>query len=312
MRLSLFLTGLIGWYAVLAQCPPGDLGKGQFLPTPSGCATFGLDITYQPIYNNLDDNAQIVIDWGDGTPNTIIDIGTTGSQAGIFYNTPSAHTYTEANTSAGCVYTITSYVISGCYTQEETTVEEEIVIWNTDNYGDGNSDLATNPAVYQVCAGSTALVDFRDVSPWNCTDLTVTTSVNDQPRWTQWIYGYFSNITGTVTIDGNNEAPYPYIGPINDHLGPQVLDPVAPGNQSLEVSVPATAQVGEEFHIRLNNWNQCNPYEDNVGNPTGNDPVFRDAIISYRGPTFSGLPNETRQPDGTPPINFLPTARHLL
>ncbi|MEM9328033.1 MAG: hypothetical protein AAGA85_20370, partial [Bacteroidota bacterium] len=300
MRTLLLLMCSIAWWISQAQCPPGDLGKGQFLPTPSGCATYGLDIIYQPIYNNLDDNAQIVIDWGDGTPNTVIDIGTTGSQAGIFYNTPSPHTYTEDNTSAGCVYTITSYVISGCYTQEETTVEEDIVIWNTDNYGDGNSDLATAPAMYEVCAGSAALVNFEDVSPWNCTDLMVTTSVNDQPRWTQWIYGYFDNITGTVTINGNNEAPYPFPGPINDHTGGQVLNPRAPGNESLEIFVPATAQVGEEFHVRLNNWNQCNPYEDGTGNPTGNDPVFRDAVIRVVAPPSPDF--QTRLNDAAGPL----------
>ncbi len=300
MRLSLFCITVVCYISIFGQCPPGELGKGQFLPTPAGCATFGLDITYQPIYANLDDNAQIVIDWGDGTQNTIINVGSTGSQDGIDYNTPSPHTYTEENTSAGCVYTISSYVISNCYTIEETTVQEEIVVWNTDNYGDGDSDLTPSPTLYKVCAGTTAVVDFEDLSPWNCTDLMVTTSVNDKPRWTQWIYGSFNNITGAVTVNGNDEAPYPYDGAIEEHLGSQVLNPVAPGNESLEVAIPATAQVGEEFHVRLNNWNQCNPYEDAAGDLTGNTPVFRDAIIRIVAPPSPNF--QTHLGDGGGPV----------
>lgn len=263
-----------------AQCPPGPLGTGNFLDKPSGCATNGLDINFTPIYSQLDDNAEIHINWDDGTAETVINVGSTGVQSGITYNTPVPHTYSEANTTGECVYTITSYVVSSCYTQEETTVENDIIIWNTDNYGDNGSDITIEPMLYEVCAGTSATVSFTDVSPWNCTDVALTIgSLNELERWTQWEYGVFNDITGTVLIDGNDESPYPFPGTVFEHSVTPVLDPQAPGNQSLEVFVPNSALVGEEFHIRLNNWNQCNPYEDNSGVPTGNAPVTQDAII---------------------------------
>ncbi|MEQ9403632.1 MAG: PKD domain-containing protein [Cyclobacteriaceae bacterium] len=279
LTISLILIGLYGH----SQCPPGPLGAGKFLDKPAGCATNGLDIMFTPQYSQLADNDVIVIDWGDGTANEMINVGNTGVQSGISYNTPVPHTYTEANTAGGCVYTITAYVMSTCYTIEETTEESEIVIWNTDNFGDGGSDLAPAPLLFEVCAGTTATVQFEDLSPWNCTDLAVTTSVNSQPRWTRWEYGIFEDITGTVLVDGNTEA-YPFQGVVNDHNLLPVLDPQAPGNISLNVDIPATAAIGEEFHVRLHTWNQCNPYEDGGGVPTGNASVFIDAIIRVVGP----------------------------
>lgn len=286
------LIGLFGY----TQCPPGPLGTGNFLDKPAGCATFGLDIEFTPLYSQLDDNAQIVIDWGDGTPNETINTGTTGAQTGVTYNTPVPHTYTEANTTGQCVYEITAYVISGCYTQEETTVTAQIVIWNTDNF----PDLEPDPLIFEVCAGTSSTVTIEDMSPWNCTDPAETTSLNQNTRWTQWIYGDDNTITGTVLIDGNAEA-YPFDGTIYEHPGP-ILAPQAPGNQSLEVFIPASANIGEEFSIELNNWNQCNPYEDLGGVPTGNNSVARKAFIRVIGPPVPEFEPREGDASGIAPV----------
>lgn len=265
-----------------AQCPPGPLGTGQFLDKPAGCATgAGLDIMFTPIYSQLEDDSDITIDWGDGTPNDVINVGTTGAQLGIAYNTPVAHTYTEANTAGGCVYTITASVTgpNNCYTLAETTVMTDIVIWNTDNFGDGGSDLVPDPLLFTVCEGSAVAVQLTDLSPWNCTDLAVTTSVNDQERWTQWEYGVVNTITGVVLVDGNPEV-YPFAGAVDIHTPPPVLDPLPPGNTSLNIDIPNTALNGQEFHVRLHNWNQCNEYDDGGAGPFPVNPsVFRDAVI---------------------------------
>ncbi|MEO1253501.1 MAG: PKD domain-containing protein [Bacteroidota bacterium] len=301
MRLNLLLTtALIICLGSLAysQCPPGPLGTGNFLDKPTGCATFGLNIEFTPLYSQLEDNSVITIDWGDGTANSTIPVGTTGSQTGISFNTPQLHTYTEANTTGQCVYEIVAFVTgpNGCYTQEETTVRTEIVIWNTDNF----PALEPDPILYEVCAGTASSVRLQDLSPWNCTDPATTTSLNQNTRWTQWIYGNVNGITGTVTVDGN-PVGFPFSNLPDAHPGP-VLDPQAPGNQSLEVFIPATALVGEEFSIDLNNWNQCNPYEDASGVLTGLAPVSRRALIRVIAPPVPEFEPREGSATGVAPV----------
>ncbi len=289
-RLALtILLSLIFCYG-FAQCPPGPLGTGQFLDKPAGCATNGLDIMFTPLYSQLEDNSQILIDWGDGT-NEVINLGAAvPANSGVSYNSPVPHTYTEAATAGGCVYTIEAYVVgpNNCYTQEETTVTSDIVIWNTDNFGDGGADLTPDPLVFNVCAGTTATVNFEDISPWNCTDATVTMSLNDQTRSTQWIYGTTNTIAvGDVLIDGAVET-FPFDGVVDTHPA-NVLDPQAPGNMSLDVTIPVTAAIGEVFEITLNNWNQCNEYDDGMTLAPSNPPVTRTAVINIVGPPIPGF-----------------------
>ncbi len=268
----------------LAQCPPGPLGTGQFLDKPSGCATFGLPIQFTPQYSQLDDNAVIRIDWGDGSPLETINVGSTGVQSGITYNTPVPHTYTEAATSGGCIYEITAWVESSCYTIDETTVVTQIAIFNTDNYGDGGAGITIEPMLLEVCAGTEVEVDFQDVSPWNCTNTATLSILNNRPRWTRWVHGVFNDITGDPVLVNGNPVAFPFEEPVVDHDNLPVLDPQGPGNQSMMVTVPATAEVGDEFHIRLDNWNQCNPYEDAGGVQTGLAPVSAVAIIRVIAP----------------------------
>ena len=305
MRLNLLLTTALILFGILsskilAQCPPGPLGTGNFLDKPAGCATFGLDIEFTPLYSQLEDNSVITIDWGDGTANTVIPLPSTGSQSGINYNTPVPHIYTQGNTTGQCVYEITAFVTgpNGCYTEAETTVRAEIVIWNTDNY----PDLEPEPLEFLVCAGTATTIDFNDMSPWNCTDPLETTSLNQRTRWTQWVYGEDNDINGTVTVGGNAET-YPFNGTIDTHPEP-VLNPQAPGNQSLDIFIPGTAQVGEEFSITLNNWNQCNPYENVIGTPTGLDPVNRKAFIRVIAPPVPEF--RPREDNATGDINIPP------
>ncbi|MEP1096425.1 MAG: PKD domain-containing protein, partial [Cyclobacteriaceae bacterium] len=297
-RLALTLVIWLFCVVSYAQCPPGPLGTGQFLDKPAGCATNGLDILFTPLYSQLEDNSQIIIDWGDGTANTIIPVGTTGVQSGMSYNTPEPHTYTELATSAGCVYTIEAYVTgpNNCYTQVETTVTSDIVIWNTDNFGDGGAGLTPNPLTFNVCAGTVTTVNFEDLSPWNCTDIAVTTSLNNQERSTQWVYGTTENITGNVLINGAIQA-FPFAGAVDTHPA-IVLDPQAPGNMSLDVTIPVTAVIGEAFEITLNNWNQCNPYNGGAG-----IPVTQTAVINIVGPPIPGFTDLNGPPPGG--INLL-------
>ena len=281
---------------LFAQCPPGPLGTGQFLDKPFGCATNGLDIEFTPQYSQLDDNAVIRIDWGDGTPLETINLPSTGSQSGITYNTAVPHTYTEAATTGACIYEITAWVESGCYTEEETTVSAEIAIFNTDDYGDGATDISIDPMLLEVCAGTEVEVSFRDVSPWNCTDAATLSTLNNRPRWTRWIHGVSNSISGDpVLINGNPEG-FPFPEPVMDHLALPVLNPQGPGNESMTITVPATAQVGEEFHVRLENWNQCNPYDDGSGVPPVNPPVTQTAIIRVIAPPDPAVNTVTAGP----------------
>lgn len=300
---------------LFAQCPPGPLGTGQFLDKPFGCATNGLDIEFTPQYSQLDDGAIIHIDWGDGTSETTINVGSTGSQSGINYSTAVPHTYTEGNTTGECIYEITAWVESSCYTVEETIETAEIAIFNTDNYGDGEADIIIEPMLLEVCAGTEVEVNFRDVSPWNCTDAATLSTLNNQPRWTRWVHGISNSITGDpVLINGNPEG-FPFPEPVMDHLTLPVLNPQGPGNESMTITIPATAQVGEEFHVRLENWNQCNPYDDGTGVPPVNPPVTQTAIVRIIAPPDPAVNTASAGPfcvgeevqfnyDGTPQAGY--------
>lgn len=126
-----------------------------------------------------------------------------------------------------------------------------------------------------VCEGSEYTTSIEDISTWDCQpDIYYPSDppgnpsgeANEEPRILQWVYGGASpdgspeananTITGDVVIGGLGIAANGGPGVIGD----TVLTPTPILNQSAPITIPATAQEGEEFKIYYKNWNICNPF----------------------------------------------------
>src|SRR5690606_2220736 len=139
------------------------------------------------------------------------------------------------------------------------------------------TESVTNENVYEVCAGSEATVTFRDRTQLNCLPPQELTGLNATRRWRRFVYGVVNTITEGGAADQILVGGNPVAFPFNNTAAPMVsgnsLTTSAPpftNNNTLAIRIPATAQVGQEFHIRMQYWNVCNQYDDGVGAPPVN------------------------------------------
>lgn len=172
-------------------------------------------------------------------------------------------TYTYLDGGDMCEYFPTGKLyVDGVESNEKVT--RNLVVWDKDDANGGQIVIA--PTRFLACPGQEFTVTFDDASQWNCTPPEVTDKMNKFSRWTRFTYGTVENETGTARIGdvkvGGAVRAYPYQGDVKEHLytegGPAVIEP---DHTSLAVTVPADAQVGEIFEIKLENWNMCNPYD---------------------------------------------------
>ena len=249
--LAILLVGLNN--SAHAQCP-GILEPGfAFLTSSRGCAPYTVQL--QTAYLSAGPGTQYDVDWGDGSLQTYTQVGV-GSTGVIM-----THTYLLA--SVNCGYDVRIDASNACNPIGSVVpITTQVIVWT-------NDVVAIGPTVYRVCAGFAANVIFTDNSTWNC--FPRATRENNAPRWIQWIYGTGALPLQIPGIQVNSVTPgaYPYLNPIP---GPNPFYPiVAPGSASLPINVPVTtlADIGKEFEITLKNWNQCNPYDNNLvdGNP---------------------------------------------
>lgn len=238
-----------------------------FLSSSRGCAPFTVRI--ETLYLSSTPGTQYFVSWGDGTAEEVY---TQSNATGVIIQ----HTY--PNSPVTCGYDLTIDAANACNPRGSVIpVSTQVVVWT-------NDIVSMDPAVFRVCQGYAASVQFTDNSDWNC--FPRSTRENAEPRWIQWIYGTGSaaNRIPSVRVNGVTPPTYPYLDPTP---GKNPVYPVpAPGEVSLVVQVPATtpADIGKEFFVTLNNWNQCNPY-DNVltdGNPF--NPVNGDLVNGDNSP----------------------------
>ncbi len=203
--------------------------------------------------------------WDDGSPNTVVNATESPVGSGNYFALAS-HTYPPGL--QNCNYQPAVFLrVNGvvCFSSRQG---QNVTVWDRDDSNGGRVQIT--PDVYRVCAGNTATVTFTDNSIFNCVPPDENDVINDRTRWIQWIYG--TNVDPRPRISGiqvgGATVPFPFAGPVVTLPAPVY----ASGEISLNVAVPATAAVGEVFEIRLNNWNQCNPYP-------GNPPVFDYALI---------------------------------
>lgn len=225
------------------------------------CAPVNLDweVTYRGVNNN-GTTVEIQFDWDDGNPVETVTATETDPATDEFSVTVS-HTYPQGGQK--CNYNPTATLVVDGMVCTSSRQVQNVTVWDTDDRNGG--ELNISPRIYEICVGNDATLNFNDLSQWNCTPPDEEDVPNDRSRWIQWIYGTQNDgrtKIDNVEVDGTIvNAPTPLDGPINQ-TGEPVLGPVAPYNQSEEIYVPNTANVGEVFEVTLRNWNYCNPYDD--------------------------------------------------
>lgn len=244
-----------------AQCG-GIMEPGfAFLTSSRGCAPFTVNI--QTIYLAAVPGTQYYVQWGDGTPEqTYTQVGA----GGVIM----AHTYPLA--SVNCGYDVVIDASNACNPRGSVVpINTQVIVWTRDV-------VSINPATVRVCAGYAADIQLTDNSTWNC--FPRATRENSEPRWIQWLYGTGAAGTQIPGIRINGVAPggFPYLNPA-PFTNP--IYPVAsPGQVTLPINVPVTlpADVGKDFEVTLKNWNQCNPYDNNILDGNGFNPVGGDLV----------------------------------
>jgi gliding motility-associated-like protein len=250
--LCLFLMCYLTLTKSYGQCG-GILEPGfAFLTSSRGCAPFTVNI--QTLYLSSVPGTQYFINWGDGSPEEIYtQVGPSGVSI----------THTYPNNPVDCGYDLVIDASNACNPRGSVVpINTQVIVWT-------NDVVAIDPGVFRVCQGFAANMQFTDNSTWNC--FPRATRENNEPRWIQWIYGTGApaiQIPG-IQINGITPGIFPYFNP---SPGQNPIYPViAPGQQSLSINIPPTmpADIGKEFEVTLKNWNQCNPYDNNLidGNP---------------------------------------------
>ncbi len=232
-----------------------------FLTNSRGCAPF--QVRLETLYLNAVAGTKYFVDWGDGTPEQSF---TQTNATGVII------THTYPNASVDCGYDLVIDASNACNPRGSVVLTNtQVIVWTKDV-------VSISPQTIRVCQGFATNLSFTDGSTWNC--FPRATRENKEPRWIQWIYGTgpLANQIPGMQVNSILPGAFPYKNPapITNPFYPVL----APGQISLPMNVPATtvADIGKEFVVTLKNWNQCNPYDDNVLDGNGLNPVGGDLI----------------------------------
>ena len=259
----------IGGQEAQAQCTSSDIMEPgfNFITSSRGCAPFTIEI--QTLYLNSTPGTIYHVDWGDGS--SVQDY----VQVNSYPNGPIiSHEY--INSPVDCGYQVIIEVENPCNLLNSVVLEPiNVIVWTEDI-------VSSDPDVYRVCEGFASNISFSDNSNWNCFPR-ADARENADPRWIQWIYGQGVNANRipNVRVDAVLPGGFPYYNP---SLGTNPVYPVTDVDQvSLNVQIPATgpADVGKDFYVTLNNWNTCNPYDDDLSDGPLN-PVVPGGVYGPR------------------------------
>jgi len=263
LALVFSLTSTSAW----SQCG-GIMEPGfAFLTSSRGCAPFTVNI--QTLYLSSVPGTQYFVDWGDGTAEeTYIQVGAGGVNI--------SHPY--PNSPVDCGYDVVIDAANACNPRGSVVpIMTQVVVWT-------NDVVSISPTVFRVCQGFAADVLFTDNSDWNC--FPRLTRENNEPRWIQWLYGTGAPGIRIPGVGVNAVVPggFPYLDPAP--LRNPIYPVLAPGQISLPINVPVTApaDIGREFEITLKNWNQCNPYDNNILDGNAFNPVGGDLVNGDNAP----------------------------
>ena len=250
--------------------------------------------------SNIDESGtiQFQINWDDGSPFQAVNATKIGPNR---YFASVTHNFPPAGGDVKCEYRpVVQLIFNGAVCSANLGTPPRFVRWNTDDQNTGELNLtetATGVNEYLVCAGVETNVTFTDRTTLNCVPPQLDLGPNTQTRWRQFIYGTGNTITGTVRIGGVPRG-FPYNGAVDTSPDP-VFNSGFPTATTQIITVPATAQVGEIFEIRMNYWNTCNSFL------LGRAPVIETARIRIVDQPPAPNPNPATQTvcRGTTPAN---------
>jgi gliding motility-associated-like protein len=266
---------------------PQSITNGQICLNKPGAPAQIRISAFNVADGNNPNNFGVEIDWDDGSPRQIVSFGgaITVNNTGLHaYDIPSiTHVFLPrpcaARPGAECSYRPRVFLrIAGITCPAQFGTSPDFFRFNTDDQCSGDMDLSetvTGAPVFEVCAGASTVVTFTDRTILNCLPPEELTGLNFSKRWRRLVYGTTNTITGPVLI-GGAAVVFPFTPPgMPEVSGEPLASSVPPfaNNNTLTISIPATAQVGEEFHIRMDYWNFCNQFTD------GDPAVFREGII---------------------------------
>lgn len=238
-----YFRGIALFLVILANLPDVNgqgcvkIVSGHKILTPtSGCVPFTFKV--QNLYSNSTDDTEYRIDWGDGT----VEILHGSLDPGDF--TPDFEHIYDGASNTNCGYNVTIEATNACTDPEDARFQVSVSVWDTDEHG-----LSVSPAVINVCQGNAAQVSFTDNTDWNCNPKSA--NENNGQRHLQWEYS-----GGSINVAPSGTKS-------------EVIAISGAGSKTAVINVPAINpntgmpyQVGDEFVVRLNYWNYCNPYDD--------------------------------------------------
>jgi len=253
---------------------PQSLTNGQICLNKPGAPAEIKISAFNVADGNNPNNFAVEIDWDDGSARQIVAFG-----GGITVNNTGPHAYDipsithaflprpcASRPGAECSYRPRVFLrIAGTTCPAQFGTSPDFFRFNTDDQCSGDmvlSETATGAPIFLVCAGASTTVTFTDRTTLNCLPPEELTGLNSSKRWRQFVYGTTNTITGPVLI-GGAAVGFPFIPAGMPEISGEPLAFSAPpfaNNNTLTISIPATAQVGEEFHIRMDYWNFCNQF----------------------------------------------------
>ncbi|MBL0743612.1 PKD domain-containing protein [Chryseolinea lacunae] len=276
---------------------PGSIAN---IDNGSICANLQTDAGVMVIQiKNIDETGliQYDVDWNDGS--AVQRINATKVSANTYEAQPN-HMFPANGGQVKCEYNpVVKLVYNGTVCPANLGSPPRFVKWNTDDQNTGRLSLletVTNVNEYLVCAGAETNVTFTDRSILNCVPPDLVQGQNDKQRWRQFIYGTTNTITGQVRIGGASPG-FPFNGVV-DASPASVINSGFPTATTQIITVPATAQVGEVFELRMNYWNTCNSFL------TSRPPVFTLARIRIVDQPPAPTGNDQTVCNGTTPSSF--------
>ncbi len=252
--LLLFLLAFIPNPKTYAQtCHAKPQAIGGFV-TDTICKIVNVQVISQShlIPNNICAGTVFTIDWGDGSATetyTIPGPWVANADLPLGQFVHSYPTQSVGGFKDSCLYLPVLRITNpGFGTDQLTGI---INAWDTEHKTKAIAEI------FQVCQNASGTFTFHDGTVFNCLTPRFPGLPNDTMRTEKWEYGLA--LSGTlmptpgITI-GGSVVGFPFTG--------SIYRTATSGSAAKPIFVPSssTGTVGDQFWVRLNIWNYCNPY----------------------------------------------------
>ncbi|HEY3403231.1 MAG TPA: PKD domain-containing protein [Ohtaekwangia sp.] len=289
--------------AVLAQCS-GITGGVLGTSLGQKCANLdllgpGAEIRIQALNVPVGTSSvSFLVIWDDGTTNNTLATQMTPTS----WEVPSLfHHFPTTGAEVKCEYNPRVVLfVNGTPCNTNFGSPPKFTRWNLDQENSGTlalNETVTGTNTYFVCRGSETTITFTDQSTLNCVPPEFNdpdpANLNTLQRWRRFTYGTLNTITSAsgVRVNGTLVSSPFQDTEVTDNPTQSPLSPVT----TLPITIPADAQVGEEFEITMEYWNTCNPFP-------GGPPAIQTARIQIIDQLPSPTATNNTVCNGTNPL----------